>query len=209
MLGNEPRHAKGLRTSDTGQTLETYHPETTHLTDTRSCEACSAFTQIAARTLAPSPICDRLHRRLQPFRHLHDCSGRLRRDRSPGGPRTHWKAPPSHGAHVEQTSQTVDRFAQRVAPVFSAAVCPPGRCAEGHDHDETRFSSPADANHRSCVNAVSEHQVRGIIFLSYDCNERERRLGSMAGFYALWIRYSDRMVFPYADASYVNENASV
>jgi len=39
VLGNEPRHARGLRTSDTGQTLETYHPETTHLTDTRSCEA--------------------------------------------------------------------------------------------------------------------------------------------------------------------------
>ena len=32
-------------------------------------EDCSAFTRVAARTLAPSPICDLLHRRLQPFRH--------------------------------------------------------------------------------------------------------------------------------------------
>ena len=32
-------------------------------------EACSAFTRGAARTLAPSPKCDLLHRRLQPFRH--------------------------------------------------------------------------------------------------------------------------------------------
>ena len=61
-------------------------------------EACSAFTRVAARTLAPSPICDLLHRRLQPFRHLHDCSGCFRLERSPGGACTHWKAPPSHGA---------------------------------------------------------------------------------------------------------------
>ena len=66
-------------------------------------EACSAFTHVAARTLAPSPICDQLHRRLQPFRHLHDCSGCFRLERSPGGARTHWKAPPSHGAHVDRT----------------------------------------------------------------------------------------------------------
>ena len=36
--------------------------------------------------------------RLQPFRHLHDCSGCFRLERSPGGTCTHWKAPPSHGA---------------------------------------------------------------------------------------------------------------
>jgi hypothetical protein len=66
-------------------------------------EACSAFTRVAARTLAQSPICDQLHRRLQPFRHLHDCSGCFRLERSPGGARTHWKAPPSHGAHVERS----------------------------------------------------------------------------------------------------------
>ena len=47
--------------------------------------ACSAFTRVAARTLAPSAIRDQLHRRLQPFRHLHDCSGCFRLERSPGG----------------------------------------------------------------------------------------------------------------------------
>ncbi len=36
--------------------------------------------------------------RLQPFRHLHDCSGCFRLERSPGGTCTHWKAPPCHGA---------------------------------------------------------------------------------------------------------------
>ncbi len=32
----------------------------THLTRASPCEACSAFTRVAARTLAPSPISDRL-----------------------------------------------------------------------------------------------------------------------------------------------------
>ena len=62
-------------------------------------EACSAFTRVAACTLARSPIRDPLYRRLQPFRHLHDCSGCFRLERLPGGPCTHWKAPPFHGAH--------------------------------------------------------------------------------------------------------------
>jgi hypothetical protein len=85
--------------------LETYHPETTHLTATRSCEAYSAFTRVAARTCAPSPICDRLHRRLQPFRHLHDCSGCFRLERSgrvglaPTGKRR------LHGARKERSSR--------------------------------------------------------------------------------------------------------
>src|SRR5208283_3683501 len=55
-------------------------------------EDCSAFTRVAARTLAPSPIRDRLHRRLQPFCYLHDCSGCFRLERLPGGACTHWKS---------------------------------------------------------------------------------------------------------------------
>src|SRR5580658_10447508 len=45
-------------------------------------EACVAFTRVAARTLARSPIRDLLHRRLQPLRYLHDCSGCFRLERS-------------------------------------------------------------------------------------------------------------------------------
>ena len=73
------------------------------------CRSPGALTRIAARTLAPSPICDQLHRRLQPFRHLHDCSGCFRLERSPGGTCTHWKAPPSHGARKQQTFATVSQ----------------------------------------------------------------------------------------------------
>ena len=40
-----------------------------------------------------------VHRGLQPFRRLHDCSGCFRLERLPGGACTHWNAPLSHGAH--------------------------------------------------------------------------------------------------------------
>ena len=74
---------KRAQTSDTGQPLETYHPETTHLTAACSCESLlqrpPPFTRVAARTLARSPIRDqRLHRRLQPFCYLRGCSGCFR-----------------------------------------------------------------------------------------------------------------------------------
>src|SRR6476659_6729818 len=98
--------------------LETDHPETTHLTPTCSCEACAAFTRIAARTLAPSPIRDLLHRRLQPFRHLHDCSGCFRLERSPGGALTHWKAPPSQGARRVEVWRGDVRLSMSVAALF-------------------------------------------------------------------------------------------
>jgi hypothetical protein len=132
VLGNEPRHASGLRTSDPGQPLETYHPETTHLTATRSCEDCSAFTRVAARTLAPSPIRDQLHRGLQPFCYLHDCSGCFRLERLPGGACTHWKAPPCHGAHVKRSQN-------------SKSAHPAGISRE-----------------RACRGAKSLHQIQGV-----------------------------------------------
>src|SRR5215472_9028398 len=62
-------------------------------------EACSAFTRVAACTLALSPICDTL---IEGFSHFVTsmtapiASGG---SESPGGPCTHWKAPPYHGAH--------------------------------------------------------------------------------------------------------------
>src|ERR1039457_460205 len=64
-------------------------------------EAYSAFTRVTARTLALPPVRGTLTRRLQPFRYLHDCSGCFRLERLPGGPCTHRKAPPFHGAHPE------------------------------------------------------------------------------------------------------------
>src|ERR1700745_987852 len=61
-------------------------------------EVCSAFTHVAACTLALSPIRDTL---IEGFSHFVSsmtapiASGW---SESPGGPCTHWKAPPCHGA---------------------------------------------------------------------------------------------------------------
>ena len=104
--------------------LETDHPETTHLTAPCSCEACAAFTCVAARTLARSPICDLLHRRLQPFCLLHDCSGCFRLERLPGGTLTHWKAPPSHGAHVKRTLPIARLYRSRRTPTVEFHIHP-------------------------------------------------------------------------------------
>src|SRR5262245_58955729 len=55
-------------------------------------EVCSAFTHVAACTLARSPYFVTAIRGVQTFRHLHACPGCFRRERSPGGPCTHWKS---------------------------------------------------------------------------------------------------------------------
>src|SRR5262249_4968746 len=55
-------------------------------------EVCSAFTRVAACTLARSPYVVTAIRRLQTLRLLHVCSGRFRLERSPGGACTHWKS---------------------------------------------------------------------------------------------------------------------
>ena len=66
-------------------------------------ETCSAFTQVAACTLALSPIRDTI---IEGFSHFVTsmtapiASGG---SDSPGGPFTHWKAPPCHGARQTQT----------------------------------------------------------------------------------------------------------
>src|SRR5215467_710116 len=54
-------------------------------------EVCSAFTRVAACTLAQVTLVTAI-RGLQTFRHLHACPGCFRLERSPGGPRTHWKS---------------------------------------------------------------------------------------------------------------------
>ena len=69
-------------------------------------EACSAFTRVTACTRALSPYFrDTLHRRLQPLRYLHDCSGCFRLERLPGGAFTHWKS----AAFSRRTPQAVVR----------------------------------------------------------------------------------------------------
>src|ERR1700756_5407656 len=75
-------------------------------------EACSAFTRVAACTLARSPYVVTAIRRLQTLRLLHVCSGRFRLERSPGGACTHWKS-----AALSRRTWTADpRHCSRMRP---------------------------------------------------------------------------------------------
>ena len=62
-------------------------------------EACSAFTRVAACTLARSPIRDPLSEGFRHFVASMPAPVASGWSKSPGGACTHWKAPPCHGAH--------------------------------------------------------------------------------------------------------------
>src|SRR5262245_48952049 len=80
-------------------------------------EVCSAFTHIAACTLAQSPYFVTAIRGLQTFRHLHACPGCFRLERSRVGLAPTGKAPPCHGARGKQTSGYSANIT-RILPVF-------------------------------------------------------------------------------------------
>jgi hypothetical protein len=56
---------------------------------------------------ALSPYSVTRYPKIQPLRHLHDCSGCFRLERSPGGICTHWKAPSCHGARQADPANNV------------------------------------------------------------------------------------------------------
>src|SRR5712671_2923489 len=95
-------------------------------------EVCSAFTRVAACTLARSPYVVTAIRRLQTLRLLHACSGRFRLERSPGGACTHWKSAalsrrtwkPEVRSAWSQPLRRATRSPRR--RVFS--LCPADRC---------------------------------------------------------------------------------
>src|SRR5271155_390740 len=68
-------------------------------------------------------------RGLQTFRHLHACPGCFRLERSPGGPCTHWKTPPCHGARGP-LSFAGARANGEVAPKADATISTIGRRRE-------------------------------------------------------------------------------
>src|SRR5262249_34082454 len=86
-------------------------------------EDCSAFTHVAACTLAQSPYIVTAIRGLQTFRHLHACPGCFRRERSPGGPCTHlesaalsrrtWRADYPGGAEIKIERGVSTAWAER------------------------------------------------------------------------------------------------
>jgi len=95
-----------------GVLLRSFTPAVSAFPESPVGSACAlSFSRLARRSLALRPAHSRCHRiswhairRLQPFRYLHSCSGCFRLERLPGGTRTHWKAPPFHGARAKRTS---------------------------------------------------------------------------------------------------------
>ena len=93
------------------------------------------FSRLAQRSIALRPAHSRCHlfvarftRRLQPFRCLHSCSGCFRLERLPGGPCSHWKAPPCHGAHPQPPFDVRDSTLHCRHSYADVAACEPG-CA--------------------------------------------------------------------------------
>ncbi len=72
---------------------------------------CAALASWLHQLVAP------LYRRLQPFRHLHVCSGCFRLERLPGGAFTHWKSAAFPLAHT-QSSPSLEVTAGRWADPF-------------------------------------------------------------------------------------------
>src|SRR6516225_1231854 len=96
-------------------------------------EACSAFTRVAACTLARSPYVVTVIRRLQTLRLLHVCSGRFRLERSPGGACTHWKSAALSRRTWKAPLRSFERFRRCFinAPLGIALLDRNGRFEEG------------------------------------------------------------------------------
>src|SRR5882757_3979890 len=95
-------------------------------------EVCSAFTRVAACTLARSPYVVTAIRRLQTLRLLHVCSGRFRLERSPGGACTHWKS----AALSRRTRKAADARARQLRACDRRGG-PHGRGAFAHQCSDT------------------------------------------------------------------------
>src|SRR5438132_2751938 len=108
-------------------------------------EVCSAFTRVAACTLARSPYVVTAIRGLQTFRHLHACPGGFRLERSPGGPCTHWK-----GAALSR--RTWKKAVRESAPVLGG---------------DRQFESPALRGRVSLTGAFHGNRRKGPAFVFY------------------------------------------
>ena len=102
-------------------------------------EACSAFTRVAACTLALSPIRDTLIEGFSHFVASMTAPIASGWSESPGGTCTHWKAPPCHGAppSVSLPSPISGWSCLGAVVLPVACFCPSGRfCVDRSDRDE-------------------------------------------------------------------------
>ena len=81
--------------------------------------ACSAIHCTLQPAGSRGHLRDPFHRRLQPFRYLHDCSDCYRLERKlPGGSVSHWVIVPFHGARFRQGQL----FCRALSPLRQADV---------------------------------------------------------------------------------------
>src|SRR6516165_7705872 len=80
-------------------------------------EACSACTRVAACTLARSPIRDPLSEGFRHFVSSMPAPVASGGSESPGGPCTHWKAPPCHGARAKAAHPSGARIKDTIEKV--------------------------------------------------------------------------------------------
>ena len=91
------RHYPGTATGRHACSLtQPYQPSPTWLSGRPAHRRFRGLLGVHSRyglhTRAVTVFRDTLHRRLQPLRYLHDCSGCFRLERLPGGAFTHWKS---------------------------------------------------------------------------------------------------------------------
>jgi len=103
-------------------------------------EACSAFTCVAACTLARSPYVVTAIRRLQTLRLLHACSGRFRLERSPGGACTHWKS----AALSRRTWKTAIADLRKTATSYRTATANKISRRNPTSHSKVRIKGPGN-----------------------------------------------------------------
>ena len=95
-------------------------------------EACSAFTRVAACTLALSPIRDTLIEGFSHFVASMTAPIASGWSESPGGTYTHWKAPPCHGAHPSRTLDPSSREGLELVPCQRQET---NRSTQGPSHE--------------------------------------------------------------------------
>src|SRR5437870_13409485 len=100
-LRSHPRG--GLRTDRGRRRLLLLHRS--GLSPHTPCRSPGALTRVAACTLARSPLRDPLSEGFRHFVASMPAPVASGWSESPGGPRTHWKAPPCHGAPLCCTDQ--------------------------------------------------------------------------------------------------------
>jgi len=120
-------------------------------------EACSAFTHVAACTLARSPIRDPLSEGFSHF--VTSMTAPVASGWSvwPGGTLTHWKAPPCHGAPSSRTSCEVMSDRCRWRADLSVTGC--DRCAAFDGTSVCGLGDLIQSQHTRCHTETGDRQL--------------------------------------------------